>query len=150
MRKLLQSFFDRYFHDEEAIIFVILLGVALLILVTMGSILAPLVASVVIAYLLQSLINSLLRYNVGHRLAFFAVYSLFAGFFVAILFFLLPQAWGQLGRFINDLPRLIGEGQEVLLHLPDSYPCLVSEQQVQALIGTLRGDLAVLGQRVVS
>jgi putative permease len=150
MRKLLQSFFDRYFHDEEAIIFVILLGVALLILVTMGSILAPLVASVVIAYLLQSLINSLLRYNVGHRLAFFAVYSLFAGFFVAILFFLLPQALGQLGRFINDLPGLIGEGQEVLLQLPDSYPGLVSEQQVQALIGTLRGDLAVLGQRVVS
>jgi putative permease len=150
MRKLLRSFFDRYFHDEEAIIFVILLGVALVILVTMGSILAPLFAAVVTAYLLQGLINSLLRYNMSHRLAFFIVYSLFAGFFVAILFFLLPQAWGQLGRFINDLPRLIGEGQEVLLHLPDSYPGLVSEQQVQDLISTLRGDLAVLGQRVVS
>lgn len=92
MRKLLRSFFDRYFHDEEAIIFVILLGVALVILVTMGSILAPLFAAVVTAYLLQGLINSLLRYNMSHRLAFFIVYSLFAGFFVAILFFLLPQA----------------------------------------------------------
>jgi putative permease len=50
MRKLLRSVYDRYFHDEEAIIFVILFGVALLILVTMGSILAPLFASVVIAY----------------------------------------------------------------------------------------------------
>lgn len=40
MRKLLRSFFDRYFHDEEAIIFVILLAIALLVLVTMGSILA--------------------------------------------------------------------------------------------------------------
>lgn len=75
---------------------------------------------------------------------------MFIGFFVAILFFVLPQAWVQLGRLINDLPRLIGEGQDVLLHLPDSYPGLVSEQQVQALINTLRGDLALLGQRVVS
>lgn len=76
----------------------------------------------------------------------FGVYSLVAGVFVAILFFLFPQAWGQLGRCINDLPRLIGEGQEVLPHLPASHSGLVSEQQVQALIGTLQGDLAVLGQ----
>jgi putative permease len=150
MRKLLRSFFDRYFHDEEAIIFVILLGVALLVLVTMGSILAPLFAAIVAAYLLQGLISSLQRYGLSHRLAFTLVYSLFTGFFVVILFFVLPQAWVQLGRFINDLPRLIGEGQDVLLHLPDSYPGLVSEQQVQELIITLRGDLALLGQRVVS
>lgn len=133
-----------------AIIFVILLGIALLVLVTMGSILAPLFAAIVAAYLLQGLINSLLRYGISHRLAFALVYSLFVGFFVAILFFVLPQAWVQLGRFINDLPRLINEGQEVLLHLPDSYPGLVSEQQLQRLISTLRGDLALLGQRVVS
>ncbi len=150
MRKLLRSFFDRYFHDEEAIIFVILLGVALLVLVTMGSILAPLFAAIVAAYLLQGLIGSLERYRISHRLAFALVYSLFIGFFVAILFFVLPQAWVQLGRLINDLPRLIGEGQDVLLHLPDSYPGLVSEQQVQELMSTLRGDLALLGQRVVS
>jgi putative permease len=150
MRKLLRSFFDRYFHDEEAIIFVILLGVALLVLVTMGSILAPLFAAIVAAYLLQGLISSLERYRISHRLAFALVYSLFIGFFVAILFFVLPQAWVQLGRLINDLPRLIGEGQYVLLHLPDSYPGLVSEQQVQELMSTLRGDLALLGQRVVS
>ncbi len=150
MRKLLRSFFDRYFHDEEAIIFVILLGIALLVLVTMGSILAPLFAAIVAAYLLQGLISSLERYGITHRLAFALVYAVFIGFFVAILFFVLPQAWVQLGRLINDLPRLIGEGQDVLLHLPDSYPGLVSEQQVQALINTLRGDLALLGQRVVS
>ncbi len=150
MRKLLRSFFDRYFHDEEAIIFVILLAVALLVLVTMGSILAPLFAAIVAAYLLQGLISSLERYRISHRLAFALVYSLFIGFFIAILFFVLPQAWVQLGRLLNDLPRLIGEAQEVLLHLPDSYPGLVSQQQVQELISTLRGDLALLGQRVVS
>lgn len=150
MRKLLRSFFDRYFHDEEAIIFVILLAVASLVLVTMGSILAPLFAAIVAAYLLQGLISSLERYRISHRLAFALVYSLFIGFFIAILFFVLPQAWVQLGRLLNDLPRLIGEAQEVLLHLPDSYPGLVSQQQVQELISTLRGDLALLGQRVVS
>lgn len=150
MRQLLRSFFDRYFHDEEAIIFVILLAVGLVVLATMGSMLAPLLAAIVTSYLLQGLVNTLLRYSVPYLLAVAIVYAVFISLFVAILFFLLPQAWGQLGRVINDLPRLIGEGQEVLLQLPEAYPGLLSEQQIQDMIRTLRGDLAILGQMVVS
>tara|TARA_R100001377_G_scaffold78415_1_gene56115 strand:- start:326 stop:1402 length:1077 start_codon:yes stop_codon:yes gene_type:complete len=150
MRKLLRSFFDRYFHDEEAVIFVILLGLGLLVLVTMGSVLAPLFAAVVTAYLLQGLVNRLVDYNVPYMISVTIVYVLFISIFAAMLLFLLPQAWGQLGRFINELPRLISEGQDLLLHLPVAYPSLVSEQQIQDLISTLRGDLAVFGQVVVS
>lgn len=150
MRKLLRSFFDRYFHDEEAIIFIILLGAALLVLVTMGSIIAPLLAAIVTAYLLQGWVNSLLRYNIPYLLAVSVVYVLFVSAFMAVLLLLLPQAWNQFGRLINELPRLISEGQELLLHLPESYPSLISEQQVQDIISTLRGDLALLGQAVVS
>ena len=150
MRKLLRSFFDRYFHDEEAVIFVILLGLGLLILVTMGSILAPLLAAVVTAYLLQGLVNMLVDYKVPYMISVTIVYMFFISIFASMLLFLLPQAWGQLGRFINELPRLISEGQDLLLHLPVAYPSLVSEQQIQDLISTLRGDLAVFGQLVVS
>lgn len=150
MRKLLRGFLDRYFHDEEAIIFVILLGLGLLVLLTMGSMLAPLFAAVVTAYLLQGLVNMLVGYKVPHMISVTIVYVLFISIFAAMLLFLLPQAWGQLVRVINDLPRLISAGQDLLLHLPEAYPSLVSEQQVQDLISTLRGDLAVFGQLVVS
>ena len=150
MRKLLHSFFDRYFHDEEAVIFIILLGLGLLILVTMGSILAPLLAAVVTAYLLQGLVNMLVEYKIPYMISVTIVYVFFISIFASMLLFLLPQAWGQLGRFVNELPRLISEGQDLLLHLPVAYPSLVSEQQIQELISTLRGDLAVFGQVVVS
>lgn len=150
MRQLVRSFFDRYFHDEEAIIFVILLGVGLFVLVTFGSILAPLLTAVVTAYLLQGLVNWLLRYNIPYMVSVTIVYVLFVSLFVLSLLYLLPQVWSQFGRFINELPRFISQGQELLLHLPDAYPALVSEQQIQDLISTLRGDLAVLGQLVVS
>lgn len=150
MRKLIRSFFDRYFHDEEAVIFIILLGLGLLILVTMGSILAPLLAAVVTAYLLQGLVNMLVDYKVPYMISVTIVYVFFISIFASMLLFLLPQAWGQLGRFVNELPRLISEGQDLLLHLPVAYPSLVSEQQIQDLISTLRGDLAVFGQVVVS
>ncbi len=150
MRTLLRSFFDRYFHDEEAIIFTILLVIAVIVLVTMGSMLAPLLAAIVTAYLLQGLVNLLLHYHIPYMLAVTLVYVLFISAFMAILLFLLPQVWGQLSRFINELPRFISVGQETLIHLPESYPSLISEQQVQDFINTLRGDLAVMGQVVVS
>ncbi len=150
MRQLARSFIDRYFHDEEAIIFVVLLAVGLFVLVTIGSVLAPLLTAVVIAYLLQGLVNWLLQYKVRYLFAVTLVYVLFISLFIGILLFLLPQAWGQLGRLINELPRFISEGQNLLLHLPDAYPNLITEQQIQELIVTLRGDLAVMGQRVVS
>lgn len=150
MRKLLNSFLDRYFHDEEAIIFIVLLAIGLVVIVTMGSILTPLLSAIVTAYLLQGLVNMLLRYEVPYMVAVTIVYVVFISLFAGILLFLLPQAWGQLGRFINDLPRLISEGQELLLHLPDAYPGLISERQIQDMINTLRGELAVWGQLVVS
>ncbi len=150
MRKLLQGFVDRYFHDEEAVIFVILLIVALVILLTLGSVIAPLIAAVITAYLLQGLVNSLVRLKVSYMLSVVLVYTLFISMFVSILFLLLPQAWNQLGRFLNELPRLISEGQELLLRLPEAYPNLVTEQQVQDFIRDLRGNLASLGQFVVS
>jgi len=150
MGKLVQSFFDRYFHDEEAIIFTILLIVGLIVLKTMGSILAPLVAAIVTAYLLQGLVNLLLQYKVPYLLAVALVYTLFISLFLTILFLLLPQVWVQFGRLINELPRLIAEGQDLLLHLPEAYPALVTQEQVQEIIATLRGDLTVWGQTAVS
>ncbi len=150
MRKLLRGFVDRYFHDEEAIIFTILLLLALVVLLTLGSVIAPLLAAIITAYLLQGLVNRLARLKIPYLLSVLLVYTLFISLFMAILFLLLPQAWNQLGRFINELPRYISEGQELLLHLPEAYPALITEQQVQDFIASLRGNLSSLGQFIVS
>jgi len=150
MRKFFDSFVDRYFHDEEAIIFTFILIGALLVLLTMGSYIAPLIVAIIIAYLLQGMVNLLLRFGVSYLLAVVLVYTVFIGLFMALLLLVLPQAWTQLVRLLNELPRLISEGQALLLVLPESYPNLVSEQQVQDFIRGLRGELTMFGQYVVS
>jgi len=42
MKKLVHDFYDRYFHDEESIILLLLLTAGLMVLLTLGGILAPL------------------------------------------------------------------------------------------------------------
>ncbi|MFM1896837.1 MAG: hypothetical protein RLZZ385_1911 [Pseudomonadota bacterium] len=150
MRKLLHDFYDRYFHDEESLILVILLTLSLFLLWALGEVLAPLIASVIIAYLMQGGVNTLRRRGVPQRLSFALIYALFFGTFILVLFIVLPLVWNQFGRFVNELPRLISQWQASLMLLPEAYPSLVTQQQVEELIRTARGEIAVLGQAVLS
>ena len=70
MKKLLNDFFDRYFHDEESIILLLLLSAGLAVLLMLGGVLAPLIAAVIIAYLMQGLVNLLLQRFIVQHLGF--------------------------------------------------------------------------------
>lgn len=149
MKKLLEDFLDRYFHDEESIILIVLLSVGLLILLALGGVLAPLIAAVIIAYLMQGLVNLLLNYGFTPRLAFATVYTLFVSFFLTILLYLLPQAWNQLRRLANELPNLISDWRTSLMSLPENYPSLFSEAQVSSFIDGLGGEIGGFGQTIL-
>ena len=116
MKKLLNDFLDRYFHDEESIILVFLLGAVLLIFLFFGGMLAPLITAVIIAYLMQGLVSLALRYGLSEGVSFVIVYVLFFGIFITMLGFLLPQVWNQLRRIIDELPNLLNQGQDLLLN----------------------------------
>lgn len=149
MKKLVQDFFDRYFHDEESIILVLLLAAGLFVLLNLGSVLAPLVTAIVVAYLMQGLVNTLLKRGLSQRLAFVLVYTLFFGLFLIGLFFLLPRAWNQLRRLIEELPNLLSQWQSSLMLLPERYPSLFSETQIQDFILGVRGELGGYGQVIL-
>ena len=149
MRKLLNDFTDRYFHDEESIILVFLLTIALVALLLFGSMLAPLIVALIIAYLMQGLVALLLKYGFTERLAFIAVYVLFFGVFITILGFLLPQVWNQLRRMMDELPNLLSQGQALLLNLPENYPSLFSEEQINSFMDGLGGEVGSFGQAIL-
>lgn len=149
MKKLLNDFLDRYFHDEESIILLVLLVSGLAVLLFFGGVLAPLITAIIIAYLMQGLVNLLLRYGLSARISFVVVYTVFIGVFLLMLLYLLPRAWNQLRRLISELPNLISQWQASLLELPENYPNLFSEQQIREFIAVVRGELGGYGQSVL-
>ena len=149
MKKLFHDFFDRYFHDEESIILVILLIMGLVALLFLGSILAPIIAAIIISYLMQGLVHLLLRYGISGRLAFVIVYALFFGIFIMMLFFVLPQVWNQLRRMLDELPNLVAQWQSALRDLREAYPNIFSEQWVQQVIDGLSGEIGGFGQTIL-
>lgn len=150
MLKVFNGLYDRYFSEEEAIIFSLLLIAGTAIMMTMGGVIAPLIWSMVITFMLQGLVNALERLNMPHRIAVILVYLLFLG--SSLLFFLvfLPFTWGRVTELVNELPTMIDQLRTVFLLLPQNYPELFSESQIEEWLAGMQGEMGQLGQVVLS
>ncbi len=122
MIKVLRDWMQRYFSDEEAVVLAIMLVLGFSVILAFGGMLAPVLAAMVIAFLIQGVVGMLERFRVPHLFAVWLVYSLFLGLLALFLVVLLPLLWQQLFTLFNELPRMLGEWQSVLLMLPERYP----------------------------
>ncbi len=64
MLKVLRDWIQRYFSDEEAVVLAVLLFLAFTVVLTLGGMLAPVLAGMVLAYLMQGLVVTLERLRV--------------------------------------------------------------------------------------
>ncbi len=151
MLQIIQDWYQEYFSDKEAVLLILFLGLGLFVIVTMGGVLAPVLTAIVLAYLLQGLINVLVRRNVPKFIAFVVTYLLFVAALFMALFVLVPLTWGQLVRLLNDqVPRMLVEANSFLNLLPARYPELVSEEWVEELSALTTTSLKSFGESVVT
>jgi putative permease len=147
---LITDWFRRHLSDPQVVVLVALLLVGSLVIIFLGHMLAPLLAAVVIAYLLQGLINVLKRWKIPHLAAILLVFVGFMAFLLFLLIGLLPLLWEQLRQLFQQLPEMISWGQEELLRLPERYPDLVSEDRITAITDVLRAELTKKAQQILS
>ncbi|GAA6131810.1 AI-2E family transporter [Halopseudomonas sabulinigri] len=150
MLKVFQGWVQRYFSDEEAVVLAVVLALGFAIIITFGGKLAPLLTGVVLAYLLQGLVTRLQRWHLPHWMAVWLVFLVFLGALAALLGVVLPLVWRQMLNLFNEAPRMIGEWQAQLMHLPELYPSIVSETQIERLIASVNGEVGEFGQWVLS
>ena len=151
MFQIFSDWYREYFSNKEAVVLILLLTAGLTIVVTMGKVLAPVFTAIVLAYLLQGLINYLVKRSVPWLFALILTYLLFLTAQMAFLFVLVPLTWGQLVRFLNEqVPRMLAEANSFLNVLPQRYPDLVSEQWVREISAMTTTTLKSVGESVVT
>jgi putative permease len=150
MKLVFQKWLSRYFADEEALVLLLILVIGMVLIVGLGGVLAPVIASVIIAFLLQGVIGFLVRYKVPKLVAVILAFLLFVGIAGAVFFIVLPLAWRQLTSFVTEFPGMLAQGQAFLSVLPQQYPELVSEAQISQWIDLAGDKLGQFGQVVVS
>ncbi|MGD8379332.1 MAG: AI-2E family transporter [Gammaproteobacteria bacterium] len=147
---MMRRWWRRYFSDPQVVILAALLVAGVILVSTVGDILAPVLAAVVIAYLLEGLVKILQRWGVPRMLAVVLVFSLFLLASLGAILGIVPLLTRQATQLFQEVPKIMEHGQEMMLRLPEKYPHLVSQAQVTELVGRLRDELTQLGKVVLS
>lgn len=146
---LLAVWFRRTFSDPQIVTLALVLLAAFLVLALFGKMLAPVIASLVVAYLLEGIVSLLSRCRVPRLAAVILVSLLSLGLLLGLFLVLVPLLLSQVAQLAQQLPSVYIQAQELLMTLPDQYPDLVSRQQVADLSERLRTEVFGYGQTVL-
>jgi len=148
--QVITDWFRRHFSDPQVVFLAAALIVGFAVVLSMGYMLAPALASIVIAYLLEGLVAFLQRHGWPRLVAVLVVYIAFMVFLIMVLFGVIPVVSRQVTDLVQQLPSMISTGLASLSELPERYPDVVSQDQVQQVIGSIRYEITSFGQRVLS
>ena len=150
MLEIFNKWYERYLFEEESVLLLVLVVLSLVLLATVGDVLAPLLAAIVLAYLVQGVVNVLCRLGLPPWLGFALAFTVFMGLFFSVLLGLLPLVWRQSIGLLTEVPRMVEQGRDLLDVLPARYPELFSQAQIDELLGGVQREIATLGQTLVT
>jgi len=145
-----RDWFARHFSDPQVIGLAFVLVAVFMLVYFAGSLLAPVIASVVIAYLLEGPVGAVERRNLPRLPAVLVVFTLFLAGLMFFIFGLLPLLSRQATQLANRFPDMVTRGQELLLTLPERYPDLITVNQVSEVMSALRLEAINLGQSMLT
>ncbi|MFN2334964.1 MAG: AI-2E family transporter [Wenzhouxiangellaceae bacterium] len=150
MLEQIRQWYLRNFTDPQVVILAILLITGVIFVMTLGRMLAPVFASVVVAYLLEGLVMRLERFGVPRMLAVIAVFSGFMAILLVLFFGITPMVIRQVVDAARIFPDYIGQIQSFVVQLPDRYPQIVGEGQVNDILESIRKYITEQSGKVVS
>jgi len=150
VKEVFTKWYQRYFSEEESVILLVLLASAFAVLLIFGDILAPVFVAVVLFYLMQGVANFLRQRGLPAEVSVGVSTLLFLSGFFAFLLGLAPLVWRQLVALVREAPAMIEVGRRALVTLPEEYPVLFTQQQVNELTAVIQTEMASIGQLLVT
>ena len=139
MESLLKKFLNRFFSNEESIYFAILLVCSFLFIIFFGSVLLPVIVSIVIAFLLNGLVRTFENFNFSQNLSLTLTLLIFFGFYLS-LFLALPSIGTEINNLIQNLPSIVSSFQQTLMEMNNYF----SEEDIDMIFANLSNQINTL------
>lgn len=149
MLELLLQWYRRRFTDPQVIALLVILLAGFVILYFFSGILAPLLAAIVLAYLLEWPTARLQRLGCSRLWAATLVLVVFGGITLLAVFVVAPTVWQQGNNLISDMPKMLNKFNAFAQTLPSRYPALVDAGIVDMMAENLRTKMSGMGESVV-
>lgn len=141
----------KYFlPNSQAIALAIILTVSFVLIYSLSSLLMPVFASIVLAYLLEGLVGKLEKTGLHRLPAVYLIFSVFMACLGFLLFYLLPLVSQQAIELIQHIPDIIKSAQKGIMRLPELYPKLFTEHKIKQMIDVVQTELLTYGQNLLS
>lgn len=150
MLSLFQTWFKRHFSDPQIITLVVLLLTGFLTIFFLGAMLIPVFVSIIIAYLLEGIIQRLERFKIQRKVSVIVVTLLFMTCLTLALVGLFPLLAKQVALFVQELPTMLAKGQKTLTTLFAQHPDLMGRFQIDSLTTAIAAELTSQGQKLLS
>jgi putative permease len=147
---ILLRWFERQFSNPQLMILLLLLATLFAVVLLFGQMLGPVLIAIVLAYLMDTPIEQLKGGGMGHSLAVGLIYLLFLALFIFLIVVLLPLLSRQVTQFLSTVPAMVQAGRDILTQLPESYPALVSAEQLTEIVNTASRSMTQFAQQSLS
>ena len=115
---IMTSWFQRHFSDPQILFLALALVSVFAVVLILGHMLAPVLASLIIAYLLEGPVGYLVRRGLPRLVCVILIYALFMLFVALILLGVMPLVSRQITELAQQLPNMIAEGTRFLMICP--------------------------------
>ena len=139
MQSLFNKFMQRFFSNEESVYFAILLIFSFLFIIFFGNVLLPVIISIVIAFLLNGFMTTLLRFNISQKLSLSITLIVFFGFYLS-LFMALPSIGAEINNLLQNLPTIVSSFQQTLIEMNNYF----SEEDIDQIFANLSNQISIL------
>lgn len=146
---MINSWLRRIGSDPQMMLLLILLVLVLVSVTLFAQMLAPAIAALVFAFLLDGPVEWLKRKGSTHLMAVSLVFLFFIMAALVIMLAILPPLVKQIGQFFNDVPRMVISIRDSLMTLSESFPDMVSEDQIRGWFSKLGTEVGNLGPQFI-
>ena len=149
MIDVIKGWFEKHFSDPQAIILISILILGAILVLYWGKVLTPVLAGIIIAYVLEGLVCRLQHLGLPRFIAFLVSYALFITALSLTLFGLVPLVISQVTQLVTDFPQILDKVQQLILTIPDRYS-VFADREIEKMLGSFSTELVSVGQKLVS
>ena len=140
----------RQLANPQLVSLILLIAGVWLVISLFGAELAPLLAALVLAYLLEGPVSYLEARRTPRRLAALTVWAVFVIGLVLALVTLVPLLSKQVTQIFQEIPNIAARFREWVMALPERYPTVFTEAQVRETLASLSFDFSDLREGLAS
>jgi len=146
----IKQWLSRLLSNPEALALMGTLLVGLLVIIWVGDVLSPVLASLVIAYLLEGMVAKFESLGVDRKWAVIGSFGLFMALLAYMVFGLIPLLSIQTVQLAQQLPHMLNQGVDLFMALPEKYPQFITAEQVQVIFAQVSSEVVKFGQGLLS